>query len=141
MGGSCSASERLFAEELGAVIECHRKDAGKVVEILHSFNLPSTLIGETTEDKRILVTYHSKKVLESDVCVLRSWWEETSYQIERLQMNSQCADEERKNIFDRKRRKLSYSFQTQPTPARLLEVKDKPEVPFSGKRGAMAIAR
>jgi phosphoribosylformylglycinamidine synthase len=136
MDGSCSAFERLFAEELGAVIECHRKDVGKVIEILDSFDLPSTLIGETTEDKKILLTYHSKKVLESDVCVLRSWWEETSYQIERLQMNSRCADEERKNIFDRKGPNYRVSFKPKPTPARILEGKNKPAVAILREEGS-----
>ncbi len=84
--------------------------SGRSLEILDSFRLPSTLIGETTKEKKILVTYHSQKVLESSMCALRERWEETSYQIERLQMNSQCADEERKNIFDRKGPSYRHSF-------------------------------
>jgi len=134
--GPWSAFERLFAEELGAVIECHRKDVGKVLEILDSFHLSSTVIGETTEEKKILVTYNSQKVLESNMCLLREQWEETSYQIERLQMNPQCADEERKNIFDRKGPIYVIPFKPKPTPARLLEVKDKPEVAILREEGS-----
>ena len=88
MDGPWSPLERLFAEELGAVIECHEKDVRKVIEILDSFHLRSSMIGETTEEKKIVVTYNSQKVLESSMCVIRQWWEETSYQIDRLQMNS-----------------------------------------------------
>jgi len=136
MDSPWSVFERLFAEELGAVIECHRKDVGKVLEILDSFHLPSTLIGETTEDKKVLVTYDSQKVLESDMRVLRSWWEETSYQIERLQMNSQCADEERKNIFDRKGPTYRVPFKSKPTPARFLKSKEKPTVAILREEGS-----
>jgi phosphoribosylformylglycinamidine synthase len=136
MDGPGSAFERLFAEELGAVIECHRKDLGKVQEILDSFPLPSTLIGETTEEKKILVTYHSQKVLESSMCALREQWEETSYQIERLQMNSQCADEERKNIFDRKGPTYRVPFKPKRTPARLLNSKGKPTVAILREEGS-----
>ena len=136
MGGPWSPLERLFAEELGAVIECHVRDVRRVLEILDSFHLRSTLIGETTEEKKILVTYNLQKVLEADMCVLREWWEETSYQIERLQMNSQCADEERKNIFDRKGLTYIIPFQPQPTPAHLLEAKDKPEVAILREEGS-----
>ena len=136
MDGPWSVFERLFAEELGAIIECHRSDVKKVLEILDSFHLPSILIGETTEDKKVLVTYDSQKVLESDMRVLRSWWEETSYQIERLQMNSQCADEERKNIFDRKGPSYVIPFKPKPTPARLLKSKEKPAVAILREEGS-----
>jgi phosphoribosylformylglycinamidine synthase len=136
MDGPWSPLERLFAEELGAIIECHKTDVQKVLEILDSFHLRPTLIGETTEDKKILVTYHLQKVLEADMCVLRQWWEETSHQIERLQMNPQCADEERKNIFDRKGPNYIISFEPQPTPAPLLEAKDRPEVAILREEGS-----
>jgi phosphoribosylformylglycinamidine synthase len=134
--GPWSPLERLFAEELGVVIECKTSDVRKVLEILDPFYLISSIIGETTEEKKILVTYNSQKVLESSMCVLRERWEETSYQIERLQMNSQCADEERKNIFDRKGPSYIIPFKPKPTPASILEVKDKPEVAILREEGS-----
>jgi phosphoribosylformylglycinamidine synthase len=136
MDSPWSPLERLFAEELGAIVECRAKDVRRVTEILDSFNVPSTLIGETIEEKKILLTHRSQKVLESDMRVLRSWWEETSYQIERLQMNSQCADEERKNIFDRKGPTYRVRFKANPTPTPLLEAKTKPEVAILREEGS-----
>ena len=136
MEGPWNPLERLFAEELGVVIECHVTDVQRVLAILNSFHLRSTLIGETTEEKKILVTYNLQKVLEADMRVLREWWEETSYQIERLQMNSQCADEEKKNISDRKGLTYHIPFQPQPTPAHPLEAKDKPEVAILREEGS-----
>lgn len=136
MEGPWSPIERLFSEELGVVIECHMTDVRRVLEILDSFRLRSTLIGETTEEKKIFVTYNLQKVFEADMCVLRKWWEETSYQIERLQMNSQCADEERKNIFNRKGPTYVIPFQPQPTPVHLLEARDKPEVAILREEGS-----
>jgi phosphoribosylformylglycinamidine synthase len=136
MEGPWSAFERLFAEELGAVIECHSNDVRKVVEVLDSFHLPSTVIGEATENKKILVAYHSQKVLEVDMCALRECWEETSFQIDRLQRNPQCADEERKNIYDRKGPSYRIPFKVQPTPASILEIKDKPKVAILREEGS-----
>jgi phosphoribosylformylglycinamidine synthase len=136
MEGPWSPLERLFAEELGAVIECHVGDVRKVLEILNSFHLSSNMIGETTEEKKVLVTYNSQKVLESSMCVLREWWEDTSYQIERLQMNSQCADEERRNIFDRKGPSYVIPFKPKPTPVRLLKSKEKPAVAVLREEGS-----
>ena len=136
MEGPWSPLERLFAEELGAVIECGVKDVPRVIEVLDSFRVPATIIGETMEEKRILVTYNAQKVLESSMPSLREWWEETSYQIERLQMNSQCADEERKNIFDRKGPNYFVPFAPKPTSAHILELKDKPEVAILREEGS-----
>jgi phosphoribosylformylglycinamidine synthase len=136
MEGPWSPFERLFAEELGLVIECKMSDIQKVVEILDALHLPSTVIGETTKNKKILVTYNSQKVLEADMCALREWWEETSFQIDRLQRNPQCADEERKNIFNRKGPSYRIPFKPQPTPAAILEVKDKPKVAILREEGS-----
>jgi phosphoribosylformylglycinamidine synthase len=79
---------------------------------------------------------NSKKVLESSLCVLREWWEETSYQIERLQMNPQCADEERKNIFDRKGPIYIVPLEPKPTSARILNAKKRPEVAILREEGS-----
>jgi len=136
MDGPSNPLERLFTEELGAVIECQVDDVQKVLEILDSFHLRSTLIGETTKEKKISVAFNSQKVLESDLRVLRQGWEETSYQIERLQMNPHCADEEKKNIFDRKGPTYVIPFNPEPTPAHLLEAKDKPEVAILREEGS-----
>ncbi len=136
MDGPWSPIQRLFAEELGVVIECREKDVRKVLELLDAFRLNSTPIGETIEEKKIRVTYNSQKVLESSMCMLREWWEETSYHIERLQMNPQCADEERKNIFDRKGPSYIIPFKPQPTPTPILKIKDKPEVAILREEGS-----
>ncbi len=136
MEGPWSPFERLFTEELGAVIECRSDDLRKIAGILDSFGLRSDVIGETTENKSILITYNSQKVLESRMSVLREWWEETSYQIERLQMNPRCADEERKNIFDRKGPSYRIPFKLKPTVPTLLEAKDKPEVGILREEGS-----
>jgi phosphoribosylformylglycinamidine synthase len=136
MDGPWSPVERLFAEELGAVVECHVDDVRKVLEILYSFHLSPSIIGETTEEKKILVTYDLQKVLESSMCVLREWWEETSYHIERLQMNPQCADQERKNIFDREGPSYRIPFKPKPTPRPILEGKNKPKVAILREEGS-----
>jgi phosphoribosylformylglycinamidine synthase len=136
MDGPWKPLERLFAEELGAVIECNVSDVPHVIEMLDTFRLRSSVIGETTEEKKICVTYSGQNVLESGMCLLREWWEETSYQIERLQMNSQFADEERKNIFDRKGPTYVVPFEPKPTPKHLLERADKPEIAILREEGS-----
>ncbi|PIP23974.1 MAG: phosphoribosylformylglycinamidine synthase [Candidatus Nealsonbacteria bacterium CG_4_10_14_0_2_um_filter_38_17] len=136
MDGPWSPGERLFSEELGLVFECGFRDTRKVFEILATFNLYPTTIGRTTEEKKILVTYNSKVVLKADMPILRQWWEDTSYQIERLQMNPECADEERKNIFERTGPKYNVSFEPKLTLAHILETTRKFEVAILREEGS-----
>jgi phosphoribosylformylglycinamidine synthase len=136
MYDSWDSIERLFAEELGVVMECHRSDLGELLKTLNSFHLCSTLLGETTREKKILVTHNSQGVLESDMRLLRQCWEETSYQIERLQKNPQCADEEKRNIFDRKGPTYVVPFRPKATPAHILKVAKKPAVAILREEGS-----
>jgi len=136
MDGPWSPIEGLFSEELGVVIECHINDAHRVLEVLQSFDLRPVVIGETTKEKNILLSYNSQKVLEADMRGLRQIWEETSYQIERLQINPQCADQERKNIFDRKGPTYVIPFNPKPTPPSLLKAKNKPDVAILREEGS-----
>ncbi len=136
MEGPWTPLERFFSEELGVVIECHKGHVQQVLETLNSFDLKPTLIGETIEEKTIIIDYNSQNLIEADMRLLRQWWEETSYQIERLQMNPQCAEEERRNIFDRKGPSYFIPFDPQPTSLHLLEAEEKPEVAILREEGS-----
>jgi len=136
MEGPWTLFERFFSEELGVVVECDQRDVARTLEVLRSFHLRAMVIGEPTEEKRIRITYNGQEVLQSDMRLLRQWWEETSYQLERLQMNPLCAEEEKRNIFDRKGPTYLISFEPKPTPIHLLEAKDKPEVAILREEGS-----
>jgi phosphoribosylformylglycinamidine synthase len=136
MEGRCSLLERLFSEELGLVIECDSRDIQKVFEILDHFRLSATLIGKTEKEKSILVTYNAEYIFEGDMSILRQWWEETSYQIERLQKNPEYADEEKRNIFERNGPNYIIPFDPKPTPANILWRNDKPVVAILREEGS-----
>ncbi len=136
MENPCSWPERFFAEELGAVIECKKKDTSKVIEILDAFSVKSHIIGAPTEDKRILLDYNGKNILDADMKTLREWWEDTSYQLERIQTNPLCADLEKRNIYERKGISYLITFEPEPTPTHVFEIKDKPEVAILREEGS-----
>ena len=136
MDGPWTALERLFAEELGAVIECRAGDVPAVTEALAAAGAKASVIGETAQEKRITVRYNGRAVLQSDMPVLRQLWEDTSYQLERLQVNTACAEMERRNIFDRKGPDYKVTFKPEPTPARLMELKEKPKVAILREEGS-----
>ncbi|MBV5316268.1 MAG: phosphoribosylformylglycinamidine synthase [Desulfobulbaceae bacterium] len=128
LSGSASALEALFAEELGLVMECRWEDLAEVKKRLGDVGLPCAVLGTSAEEKTISIRYNGALVLEESMVALRQWWEETSYQLERLQVNPACAEAERKNIFDRKGPRYHLNFKPQIPTAAVLQRTDKPKV-------------
>ena len=134
--GAGTVFETLFAEELGLVLECRPDTISQVEDLLSGAGVPFVQLGTTTETKQIRVSYNGEQVLDEPMVVLRGWWEETSYQLERLQMNPACADEEKNNIYDRKGPGYHLSFSPEPPPADLLTRTDKPKVAILRDEGS-----
>jgi phosphoribosylformylglycinamidine synthase len=127
---------KLFAEEAGLVIEYEKDKSLEVLKILHRNMLWPDVIGITQKNDRININYNDQTVLGVSMPELRSRWEETSYQLERLQTNSGCADEERENIFKRTGPKYVVSFEPKPTSPQIIEIKEKPEVAILREEGS-----
>lgn len=128
LSGEGSALETLFAEELGLVIECRWGHLAEIKQRLEQAKVGCTVLGSSTVKQAIAIQYNGQLVLDDSMAVLRQWWEETSYQLERLQMHPDCADEEKFNIFDRQGPEYRLSFQPEATGPAILQKKDKPKV-------------
>lgn len=111
--------ERLFAEELGWVVECGEDDVGGVLGVCAASGLLANVIGHTLEDEQVRIICDSKVVLKADMLTLRQVWEETSYQLERLQANPACVEEEKRNNFRRKGPEYYISFEPSYPPPSL----------------------
>jgi len=89
--------EDMFYEMPGIVLELDRRHCGVIKEGEMSIKLfediPHIILGETTKYNSLNGTNFSFQKEE-----LRKWWEYTSYQIERRQMNPKCAKEEYKYL-------------------------------------------
>jgi len=136
LDASGSAIEILFAEELGLVIECANQKVEEVRELLGAAGVAMAVIGTTRVEPQVRFAVNSETVLEEEMVLLRGWWEETSYQLERLQMNPACADEEKANIYQRKGARYTVPFTPQPTPATRLAVQEKPKVAILRDEGS-----
>lgn len=136
LNGNSNPLEALFSEELGLVFECLTDNTDTVMEILQNMQVPCIVIGTSEKNKQISVHYNNKSVLEEDMCILRQWWEETSYQLERLQMNPACADQEKENIYNRKGPSYHLSFTPQKTPEVIIQASDKPKVAILRDEGS-----
>ena len=136
LNGPATALEALFAEELGLVLECRWNLLAEVKQQLDQAEVPSVVLGTSTERQAVAIQYNGDSVLDDSLVLLRQWWEETSYQLERLQMNPDCADEEKFAILDRKGPRYHLSFPPRPTAAAILAKTDKPRVAILRDEGS-----
>ena len=133
--GDDSIFEKLFSEELGLAVECDPGKRGGIEKILENSNIPFSLIGKTSADPQIVVSYNGEEVLSESMLVLRQEWEETSHQLDLLQANPECVREEEKNIFARTGPKYFLSFDPEPTAPVILSAKVKPRVAIIREEG------
>jgi phosphoribosylformylglycinamidine synthase len=122
----------LFSEEAGLVMEYLIEDEQKILTAFMHAHVPCQVIGDTQVEKNINIAIHGKPVLDEPMQELRALWEETSYQLDRLQTNPECADEEKKNIFDRPGPEYKVSF----TPEPETELSDRPKVAIIREEGS-----
>jgi phosphoribosylformylglycinamidine synthase len=134
--GNDSALATCFSEELGIVLECYNNKVAEVDKILSASGIPVRVLGRTTAEKIIRISYNDDMVVDEDMRTLRELWEETSYQLERLQMNPDCAEEEKKNIYDRQGPRYHLSYIPQETERQLLDSRDKPKVAILRDEGS-----
>ena len=126
----------LFSEELGLVVECADENIATFTTLLEKYKLTAVNLGRSRVKKQINIRINDESVLDEDMRLLRGWWEETSYQLERLQMNVDCADAEKKNSYDRQGPAYTLSFTPEPAPAELLAKNDKPKVAILRDEGS-----
>jgi phosphoribosylformylglycinamidine synthase len=132
---ACSDIFRLlFAEELGMVIEYNPEKEQEILDSFREAAVPFHHIGETTEQPRILIKIKNETVLDEDMHSLRDLWEETSYQIERLQSDPSCADEEKTVTFARMNPPYTCTFTPQQTPEQSFT--DKPKIAILREEGS-----
>lgn len=86
----------LFNEELGAVIQVRAEDRADVEQTLAQFGLGDCThyLGRAEAGDRFVITNGDKPVYSESRTTLRTWWAETTWQMQRLRDNPECADQE-----------------------------------------------
>ncbi|MBL4775322.1 MAG: phosphoribosylformylglycinamidine synthase [Mariprofundus sp.] len=92
----------LFNEELGAVIQIKRREREAVLSILATAGLAhiTQIIGHPNEQRQIILSHHNNTVFESNVQSLQQMWAETSFRMQSLRDNPDCAAEAFATISD-----------------------------------------
>jgi len=109
--GSVGDLEVLFSEELGLVLEVAPESLDPLLAKLRQTGLACAQIGRTLADPRVRVIRDGKVLLDDDMTRLRDIWEETSYQLELLQANPNCVEQERESLSERTAPPLQLSFE------------------------------
>ena len=86
----------LFNEELGAVIQvkADQREAVEAVLAQHGLQACTHYLGHVTDGDRFVIRSGDKPVYSESRRTLRTWWAETTWQMQRLRDNPACADQE-----------------------------------------------
>ncbi|MEG1038805.1 MAG: phosphoribosylformylglycinamidine synthase [Pseudomonas sp.] len=87
----------LFNEELGAVIQVHQDATPDVLAQFSAAGLGEdcvAVIGQPINNSEVLIKFAGEELFKGDRRLLQRQWAETSYQIQRLRDNADCADQE-----------------------------------------------
>ncbi|MCV6589253.1 MAG: phosphoribosylformylglycinamidine synthase [Marinobacterium sp.] len=127
----------LYAEELGGVIQVNRDDLETVLTELNAAGLGeiAKVIGTLNEDDTLNVHFDEEEVYSESRVQLQRWWAETSYQMQSLRDNSDCAKQEFDALLDKNDPGLSAELS--------FDVNEDVAAPFisTGARPQMAIIR
>ncbi|MEC5343036.1 phosphoribosylformylglycinamidine synthase [Brenneria populi] len=86
----------LFNEELGAVIQVSEARRAEVESVLARHSLADCVhyLGRAEAGARFIITDGAQVVYRENRTTMRTWWAETTWQMQRLRDNPQCADRE-----------------------------------------------
>jgi phosphoribosylformylglycinamidine synthase len=100
--GHKSAVDFLFNEELGAVLQVRAADVAEVRQALASAGLGELghVIGGISPDRRLRILDAGRALFGDTLADLRRAWSETTFHMQRLRDNPDCARQEYERLFD-----------------------------------------
>lgn len=129
----------LFNEELGAVLQVQKDKLDSLLAVFAGQGIKDEIfqIGSINSDERIQLSGHGKILLNSSFIDYQRIWSETSYRIQALRDNSECADQEFAAIrLDDPGLSVALSYdQNEDVSAAYLNLNSKPEVAILREQG------
>ena len=92
----------LYSEELGAVIQVKRDNTEEVLTELNAAGLGdiAKVVGSLNDDDQICIHFDDEEIYAESRVQLQRWWAETSYRIQSMRDNSECAEQEFDTLLD-----------------------------------------
>ena len=102
LGDVGAVQAALFSEELGAVIQVSEARVAEALAVLARHGLGGCVrrIGRPAPGRRFRVSANGRAWLDAPLADLRAAWSETSWRMQRLRDNPECADEEQQARLD-----------------------------------------
>ncbi|CAN6674149.1 phosphoribosylformylglycinamidine synthase [Trichomonascus vanleenenianus] len=131
----------LFSEELGAVFQV--ADVEKLASVLEAHGVPDEAVSvvgtvKPLADQTIDVVFNGKKIISEPRGNLQQAWAATSYRMQRLRDNPQCADQEYASILDNNDPGLDYKLAFDPNQSLVLA--SRPKVAILREQGVNSMA-
>lgn len=94
----------VFTEELGAVIQVKEENVEEILTTLQKSGLKvyTHIIGELNDSDEIVINFQEKTLYHETRTTLQRWWSETSYRLQSLRDNPDCAKQQFDYLLDKK---------------------------------------
>jgi phosphoribosylformylglycinamidine synthase len=125
----------LFSEELGAVLQIRAADRARVMAALRAAGLGehSHVIGSLNARDEVRITRNNRAVFLAKRVELQRNWSETSWRLQSLRDNPDCAREEFDRVIEANDPGLSVSLTFTPTP--MVSTGERPRVAILREQG------
>ncbi len=102
ISSNADALATLFNEELGVVFQVSKQDRVRFDEIISKFELSEHVhvLGKPVSGERVEISVNGEQVLDASRVALHRTWSETSYQMQSLRDNPDCAQQEYDRVLD-----------------------------------------
>jgi len=128
--------ERLFNEELGVVIQVKVSEEEAIVQaLIDALGDYVYTIGKPTKTQSLIFRDDGDVIYENSRAQLESWWSDTSYNVQKLRDNPDCADQEYAAITDDADPGLTPMVTNIPPQASKDIAKDKPRIAIFREQG------
>lgn len=86
----------LFSEELGCVLQIKSDEIDQALLLAKDHGLEEMfhILGEPTKNQKIEITFEGKPIISETRAQLEQCWSQTSFEIQKLRDNEQCAKQE-----------------------------------------------
>ena len=125
-----SVMEYLFNEELGDA------KVGEVLAAYEAVQVPARVIAKTQGANRVKVSVNGAVVLDEDEKALHDLWEATSFELDKLQSNPACAEQEQEGLKKRHKPAWKLTYEPRATPAEWLASASKYRVAIIREEGS-----
>lgn len=122
----------LFAEELGLVLEVAADKEAEVLARFREAKVPASVIGQVKAESSVRISVGGSTAVEGTVAALRDAWEETSFELERVQSSPVTVAAEQASLSSRTAPEWKIPY----TPAHVPAPSQRPKVAIIREEGS-----